>query len=387
MSDRYHRLIFLGAGFSSPAGLPLGDELWQEIQSRIRNSRSAPKFNRAVETYVTYQQECNGFDINQDAIDFEDFLAFLDVEFHLGLRGSDTWSSAGNEVQLMVKWTIGDLLTERTPNGGDIPELYMEFARHLRPGDFVLTFNYDTLLERALESTETPYRLFPYRYKEVGFASHTVDDSRDEVVLIKLHGSVDWFDRAPHLEMWESYRAMGLDEEPNHPVFKTDLDLTVSPILDGPRPSDDPLREMYRVKEEKRVYSESRWWQATPWIMPPSRAKLYYTSRTEDFYRGLGRSGGYNLGCGIIGFSLSEQDEYARQILWRVVKNYQESWWGKDLVGDGRMKTPLALVDLRETPETRKEWRENYRFVDWDRADVWMRGFDKDSLATIFAMS
>lgn len=384
MSERHYRLIFLGAGFSRPAGLPLGGELWQEIRSRLRSTSSAAKFDRAVEKYQAYQRECHGSEISRDEIDFEDFLAFLDVEFHLGLRGSDTWSSAGNEVQLMVKWTIGKILTERTPVGDDIPDLYLKFARQLQPGDHVLTFNYDTLLERALDRAAIPYRLFPHRYEKTGFFSHTIDNSRDEVVVIKLHGSVDWFDRARHLEMWDGYRAMGLEEEPDHPVFNTDLNLTVVPILDGPRPSEDPLLDMYRVEDVERVYSTSNWWETVPWILPPSRAKIFYTSRIAEFYSGLGQAGGWNLGCAIIGFSLSEQDEYARQVLWRVVKNYQESWWSDDLLGDGRVKTPLALVDLRESREAQEEWRENYRFVDWDRASVSLQGFDEDSLKTIF---
>jgi hypothetical protein len=31
MAEQKYRVIILGAGFSKPAGLPLGDELWEQI--------------------------------------------------------------------------------------------------------------------------------------------------------------------------------------------------------------------------------------------------------------------------------------------------------------------------------------------------------------------
>ncbi len=96
-------------------------------------------------------------------MDLEEFMAFLDIEFHLGLRGKETWSSHGNETQVVVKTLIGKILAERMP--ANIPDQYLAFARLLKPDDYVLTFNYDVLLERALESAGIPFRLYPNRYK------------------------------------------------------------------------------------------------------------------------------------------------------------------------------------------------------------------------------
>jgi len=80
-------------------------------------------------------------------------------------------------------------LAERTPAEGAVPDLYVQFARKLRPDDYVLTFNYDTLLERALEQAGVPYRLFPDRYEEVSEYTAPIDNSRSEVVVLKMHGS------------------------------------------------------------------------------------------------------------------------------------------------------------------------------------------------------
>ena len=51
-----------------------------------------------------------------------------------------------------MKTLIGEILAERMP--AEVPELYLKFARILKPEDYVLTFNYDTLLERALAQTK-----------------------------------------------------------------------------------------------------------------------------------------------------------------------------------------------------------------------------------------
>ena len=82
----------------------------------------------------------------------------------------------------------------------EIPDLYLKFAKILKPDDYVLTFNYDTLLERALTTAGVPFRLFPERLRQnpYGGRSMLVDTSREEVIVLKLHGSIDWFDRTDY---------------------------------------------------------------------------------------------------------------------------------------------------------------------------------------------
>ena len=78
-------------------------------------------------------------------------MAYLDVEHHLSLRGSDTWSDDGNETTIVTKYLIAQILMRHTLSLKCVPELYTEFARRLDPSDTVITFNYDTMLERALD--------------------------------------------------------------------------------------------------------------------------------------------------------------------------------------------------------------------------------------------
>jgi len=88
-----------------------------------------------VEDYLKYRKRCDGLELTAEQMDFEDFLAFLDVEHRLGLRGSDTWSEDGNEGQVVVKSLIGRILTERCPAANSVPSLYLRFASLLQPDD------------------------------------------------------------------------------------------------------------------------------------------------------------------------------------------------------------------------------------------------------------
>ena len=120
---------------------------------------------RRRDVALRYKEDCFGVRIKPDDVEFEDFMRFLDIEHFLGLRGSDTLSRAGNEATVIVKTLIGEIPAWLTPAPDKIPPLYLEFARGLQPDDYVLTFNYDVLLERALEAVDKPYRLFPSRYR------------------------------------------------------------------------------------------------------------------------------------------------------------------------------------------------------------------------------
>ena len=315
-------------------------------------------------------------------MDFEDFMRFLDVEHYLGLRGGDTWSEDGNEGTIVTKFLIGSILAKHINTLKDVPELYLEFAKRLDLHDTVITFNYDTLLERALEAVGKPYRLFSTRFSSVGEFGGSVDNSRDEVLVLKMHGSIDWFDRS-HFERRIALHQKQKAPPPDDVIFSHDAILGLERLVDGPRPDTDPLRNVYRAKNLKALYARDLLFLATPRILPPSAAKLLYATGINDFWQGMGRAGFYNYGMAIIGFSLPAQDDYARQILYDLVTNYQRYKWDGDELGG--KKTPLAIVDFFPDAAAEARFRERYRFVNWSRADLSGRGFDLASLDKIFA--
>lgn len=373
-------IYILGAGFSQPAVLPLAPELWHEIRRKgLAMSGRASQFREDLDIYIEYRKHCDGIELTLEQVDFEDFMAFLDIEHYLGLRGSDTWSSHGNEAQVVVKTLIGETLTASMPPRDRIPELYLRFAEILKPNDLVLTFNYDILLERTLEDAGVPFRLFPYRHKEdPEIPGRLARDERDEVIVMKLHGSIDWFDRSLYSQLEEDRIANGF--EPGGPdlIFQRPEEFGALPLIEGPHDPDDPLHHIYRIRDIKQLYSRGVLFHATPSLLNPSPIKLIYTKMYRDFWWGLGRAGVLNFSMAIIGFSLPSQDDYARQVIYRLVKNYQTTYWEEDFLK--HKKTPLVLIDLRTSPEEEQEFRRRYAFVDWDRAKTYFNGFNEEAI-------
>lgn len=376
-----NRLIILGAGFSRPAGLPLAADLWTEIRATASNYPSdhrGSKFMDDLNDYLEFRKNADGKAMKPEEVDFEDFMRYLDVEHYLGLRGGDTWSGDGNEGTVVVKFLIGKILARHINALRNIPDLYLEFARRLETQDTIITFNYDTLLERALEAVGKPYRLFSTRLKSVGEFSGVVDTSREEVIVLKVHGSIDWFDRS-NFEYLVARRREQRAPAPTDIIFSHEQALGLKCLTDGPRFEADPLKNIFRATNLEALYQKDLLFRATPRMLPPSGAKLLYSSRMNDFWDGMNSAGLFNLGFAVVGFSLPSQDEYARQIMHRLIRNYQ----GNN--EPGRRKSPLTIVDFFADKESEGRFRERYRFVDWSKAELVGGGLDLASLDKIFA--
>jgi hypothetical protein len=379
------RVFITGAGFSRPAGLPLGSDLWREVRARAeRGTGRAGRFSADLDLYLRYLQETGGYAVSDDQVDFEGFLAFLDIEHRLGFAGSDTWSDDGNETQIIVKQLIGKILHERTPAADKLPVQYYKFAEQLAPGDFVLTFNYDVLLERALAHVGKPFRLFPNRYSEIHDTSTVIsDEGSDEVVILKMHGSIDWFDRSRYSEFDATRKAAGLTTPTDDPVFGPNPGIELVPLTEGLRFPDDPLQNVFRIVNGLDVvYSRSSFLGGTPVLLNPSRAKAVYADRFREFWWGIGRTGGLNLGVSIIGYSLPQHDDYAAQALFRIVRNYQDSWWEQEYL-EGQRKEKVIFIDARSEVSSRDELRSRYGFLDKEKTEFKWTGFDEEAVELI----
>jgi hypothetical protein len=378
-------VFILGAGFSQPAGLPLANDLWREVRSRAElMTGRAEKFRRDLNDYIQFVADCGEPKPDPDKnFDFEKFLSYLDVEFHLRLRGRHTWSNEGNETQVIVKTLIGQILTERMPKV--IPQLYEDFARKLKPGDTVITFNYDLLLERALDKIKTPYRLFPDRFEEVypdGGGTTDIERELSEVLILKLHGSLDWFSKELYLRREMEFKKLGAQGHPSDPIFDPTQGVNIKPLLEGPRPPDDLLKEVYRLGDVEKFYASTPLFSHTPLLIAPSTSKILWFNRFRDFWWGMGELGIHNRRVTIIGFSLSAPDDYVRQIIYTITKNYQKAGWGDDWLGKGK-KTPMLIIDYQDSEAQQDEFKKRYAFVDWSRAQIRFDGFNPTTVELI----
>jgi len=379
-----YRIFIIGAGFSRLAGLPLASDLWEEVLNRANSlGFFTDELNYELSQFSKFRAS-RGDDLTTP-FDFEDFISYLDIEHALGLKGSDSFSEEGNELQLVLKWLIAQVIVERTPKSIDLPKCYLDFAETLQPSDYILTFNYDTLLEKSLDQIGKPYRLFPTRFLDIVDSVGEVASSHGEIVILKLHGSVDWFDRSWYDELIKARKEAGLSPETSPPpniIFNPSSPVTTVPILEGPQYPDDPLKHVYRVKSGlEYIYNRKPNLLVSPLMLTPSYAKVLYADRLRYFFWGLGRMGGLNKGIIVIGYSLPQHDNYARQILLRIFSNYQQYYWEEEYAGS--KKKPVLLIDYRPDPVLEAYYRLSYSFSDPDKTNYYLKGFCSEAINEI----
>jgi hypothetical protein len=199
--------------------------------------------------------------------------------------------------------------------------------------------------------------------------------------MVQLTGSIDVI--TLNSEQEQNHRSLGLAEGPNDPVFCSTDNFKLAKLVDGPRSVDDLLSEMYRVQDIKALYRKENllFWR-TPWLLSPSSVKFVYSDKLSDFWYGLGRSGAHHFNFAIIGYASPRQDDYARQVIYSLVKNYQGTFWEEGLFG--KKKFPLVLVNLCQNDEQLRSLKERYRFVDWNRTILHKDGFNRKALRLIF---
>lgn len=381
---RGFRIFIIGAGFSVPAGLPLASDLYRLVKESIENAYGADtRFHQSLKEYIDYRKTCDNIEFDENDIDLEQFMSFLDIEHFLGLQGSDTLSEEGNGAQLLVKQHIGKVIHQQTPRGDNLPQQYYDFVNGLTVNDIIISLNYDLILERALDHIGLPYRLFPYRYSSIGSTANTVDDSIDELVILKLHGSLDWFSNKSYLSGVEAFKAQGLEEGPNDPIFNNRYGdrYKPCPLVDGPRNENDPLLHVHRISNVDEFYAQMSP-PGTPMILSPSHMKIVYATPFMDFWHGLGQSGGYNLGVSIIGFSLPDHDDYIKISLYKMIGNYQYSSWNEILLDT--LKDNVKVIDYKSTEDDIEAFKKRYNFIVEDKAVYYFGGFNSDSVSMLY---
>jgi len=107
-------------------------------------------------------------------IDIEVLLSLHECKHHTDMYGGEGWSEEGSKELVVIKSLLAEALSQYD---GGLPQVYHEFASLLGPSDYVLTFNWDTVLEESLQAAGKPYSLKP---------------DPDSISLLKMHGSVDW---------------------------------------------------------------------------------------------------------------------------------------------------------------------------------------------------
>ena len=358
--------------------MPLGDELFGEILAEKERLGYYPVIDKDVARFIEYRKLVHRETLSPDQINLEDFISYLDIEHYLRLKGSDTWSDEGNPSQIAIRNLIARVLhAKANVIPAEAYKVYEAFADRLQPGDYVVTFNYDTVLETVLERVRKPYRLVPER------ATSPQDEfgipQEDEVILLKMHGSIDWFDIEPFHRACESWKQEEHYQHPRHAVFNDYSTFWPKRIADRYYDA-TPLGGIYRVSDLGRYFDHPAHGVESPLILSPSFSKILYMNPLRDFWYGFYAAGSFHNRVAVIGFSLPEHDQYVLQPIGNCITIFQSPY----SMISSEEKTRLKIVDRRTTQDEIDAFRRVYSFVDWDNTDCYFGGFDEDAIKLIF---
>ena len=318
-------------------------------------------------------------------IPIEDFISYLDVEHFLKLKGSDTFSEEGNRGQIILKILIAKTIFKIQKNiPSKILSLYDKFCSSLHETDKVISFNYDTLIENSLERVGKPFRLFPQRLKSVNNHYGVVDTDIKEVVLLKMHGSINWFDKTRYNKICEMRKREGIPNPYNirGNIFSNFNLLDMKKLLKGNFFKDSPLNNIYISNNLNEYFDTQTLLLNPPLIISPSFSKMVYLNPIKSFWDSFNEAGIFNRSLNIIGFSFPSHDKYLMQALVNIVINFQKYNQFNDL--DIGKKHMLRVIDFQKDKQTKRKFQRKLKFIDWRSSIFLNNGFDKNAVNEIF---
>lgn len=141
-------------------------------------------------------------------------------------RDIDPWGLAGFELRCAVARIHGDELNCDIQKAADGNGTLKKVIEQLKPGDCVISFNYDLLSEKILKKTNNKRMIIANPYLDAA-------DIKNGILLCKPHGSLNWIQRVP-----EKGWAVEISEDPIE-EDKIDCDqegVTTQPGIAGPVP-------------------------------------------------------------------------------------------------------------------------------------------------------
>lgn len=184
------RVFIFGAGFSKPSGMPLATELLPLLMQKLEDGEIRQwldDLHARLEWLSHDVPQAHPFQLNiEEVFHHANFdIEALRLKQHLATvgryDGPDTpWNRADEIARLLsqLQETLCDVILEQEGNATLAP--IMRWAEAVGSNDTVVTFNYDTLVERSLTT--------------IGKTWHhgTGRDGDRGIAICKLHGSIDW---------------------------------------------------------------------------------------------------------------------------------------------------------------------------------------------------
>ncbi|MDE0080024.1 MAG: SIR2 family protein [Caldilineaceae bacterium] len=306
-------------------------------------------------------------------VDLERVLAYSHIKHYLRLLGADEHFAHGSRSVVVSRRIIQRTLIGHTPSTP--PPLYQQFCKQLCHNDVVLTFNYDTLMEQSFDFIGQPYSLTPEWWierdeREFGF---------QHVDLLKLHGSIDWYDRKYHDDAVRYYDENGFEVPDRDPLFGPKPTVELESLNKGVVRADlgqSLLKRIFRVRDHTIHFplDKNRFSHVVPFILPLAHGKLLGHEPILDLWENMHRTLDAYSSIVIIGYSMPPHDSYAYESLGKLCVDYQlggkTTYWG-------HRRVPIQIVTLAESAE---RVIQDMPFLDATKTRIWTKGFSLDSL-------
>lgn len=273
---RRNRVFVLGAGASASCGLPVAQYLLGKALAHLQGING--KMSDGITDLLEYLYP--NFNVAQrNYPNIEDFMNLIEMAMEFNSEAyirSSLWPTGrlqrvnGHIIQMITDYIWNMMQTCRA-------EPVDKFvAECLRPGDTIVTFNWDLTVEKALERSKNDLDFW--------YTPST------DVLLLKPHGSIDWFRKAD------------LPKTLSNPVRKIDDELYVYPEF-----------TLARNEQLKGI---------TPVIVPPVSHKDFKRHRFfKETWRRVYRKIAAATDVFFIGYSLPKEDQFARLVLSRALLN------------------------------------------------------------------
>jgi hypothetical protein len=279
---RSRRVWLLGAGVSASCGIAVTKDILGEALVKL-HGEDAARYDSITKLLSYLYPRFSGQLGNYPNI--EDFLNLLEVAKTFNSENfvdSSVWPT--KELEKVKNFTLQALsayLWHRVQSSDSLDILRRFAVAHLRPGDTVITFNWDVTLERSLYSRSGDMSIY-YSYKRER-------PQKGNFVILKPHGSIDWFRKK--------------DMPPRALSESDELDGTwgVYPRFDFAK--DPKLRK------------------SRPLIVPPIAAKEFGVKCLQKTWRSIYRAVSDATELNILGYSLPKEDQFARLVLRRALRS------------------------------------------------------------------
>ncbi|RJP35493.1 MAG: hypothetical protein C4527_00090 [Candidatus Omnitrophota bacterium] len=188
------RVFILGAGFSKPAGMPLATELFSHlVQKRVTDDEN-DEMGEWLEGLAERLAWLAGNDRKTDSFNMNIEEVFHCANFDIEVfRLSQHLTPVGRQDGPGTPWNVAESIEYwlsyleyvlcdvilKKENRADLAPI-IRWAETIDTGDAVITFNYDTLVERTLTELGKTF-------------NHGMGRENDDgIAVFKLHGSIDW---------------------------------------------------------------------------------------------------------------------------------------------------------------------------------------------------